>query len=545
MARFCVVFGCLIAFAGCAGAGNSLPSLTRTPSQAASTGARLQITIPRTTGTTAFARRPAYISPATQSATLDILQNGTAVSGYPQTVGLTPTSTGCSSSLASTVCTLNFDLAAGNYALTMTTYDGANGSGNVLSAAQSVPFTVLAGQNNTVTVTLGGVPTSVAFITGSAALAGSAQAGYQLDYGATGVNLSVFGLDADGNVILGPGAPTVSVTSSSTQVHVTGPSTASPNLVQLASNAQTSTATLTATVTPAAASGASPVTATVAISAPTARTLYVADIELSEVLTYDQQGDQQSLKFACSNCEEAESMAYDPADQLLYVTTSNPSVNAYNPFSGVQQSLAGGWPGFGIPMGIAYDSANGWVYVVDDLNSTVRVFDAQGNAQTLPSGAFSGLNFPAAIAYDPDNGWLYVSQDSAILAFNQEGTSETTSGGFPNLTAAPTDIVYDPGDHLLYVTNEGFQRNISEFVSTVTVYNAQGNQQTSSGGFPNLDNPVSIAYDRANALFYVVNEPPSPGSPYISVYDANGNQQTLSSGSFPNFEAPISIRALP
>jgi DNA-binding beta-propeller fold protein YncE len=540
------VLAVVVLLAGCSGGHSSLPpavpdAAQPRPSSAPNVKPRLVITIPKKTSSAS--KRPTYISPATQSATIVVDQGVTAV--LNETANLTPTSSGCTSTLASTVCTLTLALAPGSYTLTLTTYDGSNGSGNVLSAAQSVPFTIVAGQANTIAVTLGGVPVSIAFLSGSGALTGSAQAGYQLDYGATGVNLSVFGVDADGNLILGAGAPTVSVTSSSTQVRVTGPSTASPNLIQLASNAQTSPAVLTATVTPTAASGASALSDTVTINVPTAPTLYVVDIVLGEVLTYDQEGDQQSLTFGCSNCEEAESMAYDPADQLLYITTSNPSVNAYSASSGAQQTLTGGWPGFGIPEGIAYDSGNGWFYVVDDLNSTVRVFDAQGNAQTLPSGAFSGLNFPEAIAYDPDNGWLYVSQDSAILAFNQEGVSETTSGGFPNLTAAPTDIAYDPVNHWLYVTNEGFQRNISQFVSTVTAYDAQGNQQTLSGGFPNLDNPVSIAYDRANGLFYVVNEPPvTSGSPFINAYDVNGNQQTLT-GTFPNFDAPMSIRTVP
>lgn len=528
-----IVLTSVAALAGCAGAGSGVPNA---PSRAASSGARVQITIPHTTATSTAARRPAYVSPATQSATIVVNEGATVV--LDETANLTPTSTGCTSTLASTVCTLTFALAPGSYTLTLTTYDGTNGTGNVLSAAQSVAFTVVAGQANAVAITLGGVPVSVAFLSASAALTGSAQVGYQLDYGATNANLSVFGVDADGNLIFGAGAPTVSVTSSNAQVSVTGPSTASPNLVQLDSNAQTATVTLTATVTPTAASGASPVTATVAINVPTARTLYLVQLVGSSVYTYDQEGDQQTLQFYCG-CSTEQDMAYDPADQLLYVTNEAPSVNAYSASSGASQSLAGGFPGLSIPQGIVYDSGNGWLYVVDDLAGTVRAYDAQGNAQTLPGGAFPGLYFPEAIGYDPDNGLLYVTQNSTILAFNQEGTPQTTSGGFPNLTAAPTDIAYDPGNHLLYVTNEGYQYNIAQFVSTVTAYDAQGNQHTLSGGFPNLENPISIAYDRANGLFYVVNE-------YnITAYDANGNQQTLPSGAFSNLDAPTSIVAVP
>ncbi|HTW85149.1 MAG TPA: hypothetical protein VMD91_13855 [Candidatus Sulfotelmatobacter sp.] len=531
-----IVLVAVTALAGC-GAGQSVPGTHR--DAASKTRVALRITIPHASAPNQVGRRPAYVSPATQSATVDVTPQGstTPVGGYPQTVGLTPSSTGCTSSLASTVCTLTLSVGAGSYALTLTTYDGANATGNVLSAAQSVPFTVLAGQANAVAVTLGGVPAGVAFLSGSAALTGSAQAGYQLAFGATAANLSVFGVDADGNVILGAGAPAVSVTSGSAQVGVSGPATASPNLVELASNGQSAPVTLTATVTPAATSGANAVSATVVVSVPPAKTLYLVQLVGSSVYTYDQQGDQQALQFFCNGCGEAEGIAYDPVDQLVYVSTVQPSVNAYSAAGGALQPLSGGFPGLSVPQGIAYDSGNGLLYVVDDLAGTVRAYNEQGSQQTL-SGTFPGLSFPEAIGYDPDNGLLYVSQDSAILAFDQNGNPQSTSGGFPNLTAAPTGITYDTGNRLLYVSNEGYQRNIGQFVNTVTAYDAQGDQQPLSGGFPNLYNPISIAYDAANGLIYVVNEYS------INAYDAQGNQQTLS-GTFPNLDAPEAIAAVP
>jgi YVTN family beta-propeller protein len=57
-------------------------------------------------------------------------------------------------------------------------------------------------------------------------------------------------------------------------------------------------------------------------------------------------------------------------------------------------------------------------------------------------------------------------------------------GGFPNLNS-PRDIAYDPANGFLYVTN--FSNN------TVTVYDQNGNQQTLSGSFPNLNEPYGIA----------------------------------------------------
>ncbi|HTW86172.1 MAG TPA: hypothetical protein VMD91_19020 [Candidatus Sulfotelmatobacter sp.] len=188
---FCVVLG--LSLAGCGGS-RALPA----PAKSASAHQRMPVTIeidvPKASA--AAARRARYVSPATTQMTIDV-QTGCPgscadVSGYPTTVGLTPTSNGCTSTLASTSCELAIALTPGSYTLALTTADA---SGTTLSSAQQIAFTVVVGQANSVSLTLSGVPTA---ITATMPTASSP-------------DIYVATVDADGNYIVGPGAPTFTV----------------------------------------------------------------------------------------------------------------------------------------------------------------------------------------------------------------------------------------------------------------------------------------------------------------------------------------------
>lgn len=171
------------------------------------------------------------------------------------TTGLTPTSTGCESSLATTVCTFSYLLAPGSYTATITTYDEAPVGGSipagakVLSTAQGVAFTITAGQTNDVGLTLSGVPTAIAIVPFSGFTAGTL--GQTIDLIGLGAHkFMVQALDADGNTIFGAGSPTFSVASSgSLGVTLGQPSTAAPNAFSVSPPPAYSSATATVTVT--------------------------------------------------------------------------------------------------------------------------------------------------------------------------------------------------------------------------------------------------------------------------------------------------------
>jgi DNA-binding beta-propeller fold protein YncE len=532
----------LVPFVACGGGTPGVPTpLSHALAPSTNTIAtRLRINIPHTSSSTVGGKlRPAYVSSATQSAIINVTPqgSGTSVSGYPQTVNLTPTTNGCTSSLASTQCTLALAFAPGNYNVTLTTYDQTGGAGNVLSKAQSVPFTVSSGAVNAIALTLGGIPSSVQFVPVSGSLTGSVNLGFTLTTNAA-ANMMVSALDSDGNVIVGAGAPTISVASSNSgQLSITNPTTAAPNTITVTSIAQAALVTLTATVTPTASSGASTVTAS-AIVAPPLSVLplhvYVANSTNSTVTEYDQNGNQQTLSGTFANLNSPTGIAYDSANGFLYVTNSNNSaVNAVTAYdlNGNQQTLSGTFPNLSFPGSIAYNPINGFLYVTCYPSHSVTAYDKNGNQQTL-SGGFPNLSEPFGITYDFANGFIYVvNENTKVTAYDLNGNQQTLSGTFASLSN-PDGIAFDPSNSFLYVVNAA--------ISTVTAYDQNGNKQTLSGTFPNLHGPSGVSYNPSNGFLYVANS----SNNTVTAYDLNGNQQTLS-GTFPSLNDPIGIAFAP
>jgi hypothetical protein len=193
-----------------------------------------RITIPKKAASSGT-RRPTYVSPATQAMTVAI----TGPTTVNQTVALTPTSGGCASTLASTQCTLQVALAPGSYTATLTTYDGYNAgtqtaTGNVLSTGQNIAFTILAGQGNSIAIALSGIPVQLVLTPLTPLTTANGSASYHL-IGAGKHPFLVEALDADGNVIVGSGAPTftIGVPTGALTATAAQPTTASPNRFSL------------------------------------------------------------------------------------------------------------------------------------------------------------------------------------------------------------------------------------------------------------------------------------------------------------------------
>ncbi|HVA28861.1 MAG TPA: hypothetical protein VNF68_11815 [Candidatus Baltobacteraceae bacterium] len=155
--------------------------------------------------------RPEFISPSTKSLKLVVKQSRKIV--LTKTVNLTPTSTGCKTTLADSVCTLTLRLAAGSYAATASTYDAVGAKGKLLSLAVNLPFAVKAAGSNVIPLTLSGVPKSI--------VVGSDGSGHY--YAEV--------RDADGNFIVGSGMPKLKAVRSGGGkiVAFVQPSPASPN----------------------------------------------------------------------------------------------------------------------------------------------------------------------------------------------------------------------------------------------------------------------------------------------------------------------------
>jgi hypothetical protein len=188
----------------------------------------------RASSRTTLGRRAAYVSPATQSIAISFTPSG---GGTTQTFNqnLTPGSPGCTASLVSPlICAVTISILPGTYVANFTTYDDVlNGSGvpqgNVLSQNQAFSTTIVGGQNNVIDAALQGVPTSVMITALGGTATQTAANTFTIDKCFTTQQFSVLGLDADSNVIVGPGAPVVALTTTSALYSIAGPTNANPN----------------------------------------------------------------------------------------------------------------------------------------------------------------------------------------------------------------------------------------------------------------------------------------------------------------------------
>ncbi len=211
---------------------------------------------------------PDYISPATKGLTVKIA----GPTSIEKTVGLTLSATGCKSSLMTTQCTLTVPLKAcpstkNCYVATVATYDAyKNGKipkgAHQLSADQNFAFTITTGKT-LIPLTLEGLPHAVAFFpSAESSLMGSQTAGFiEPKCHARNETVSVVAVDADGNYIVGAGAPRVSLQSSDKAQLAVSKSRSSPNDFVLSPPKAPAypygnhAIVLTATVTPGANSG--------------------------------------------------------------------------------------------------------------------------------------------------------------------------------------------------------------------------------------------------------------------------------------------------
>jgi hypothetical protein len=176
--------------AACSGGGHATPA----PGAAKASGTgelAFSIVIPKAATSTSTARRPAYVSPSTQSVAFQI------GSSAPQVVALTPGSAACPSSGPGYTCTVDLSVPAGNgETLSVTTYASTNGSGTALSQ-NTLVVNIVADQNNPVNVTLNGVAASLGLNAAPASVTEGT---------ASTVNVTWSAQDANGNTIVGPGS---------------------------------------------------------------------------------------------------------------------------------------------------------------------------------------------------------------------------------------------------------------------------------------------------------------------------------------------------
>jgi hypothetical protein len=199
----------LALLAACAGHdGGAIPNSGGAPTQRRNAEARFTIKVPKKRPRRHRIKRPGYVSTYTNSLKLTIVPAAGGAAVVSKTVNVTPSSVGCATVSGSTMCSFVESLPPGSYVVSVEAYDGLGGAGNLLSAAQRVPFTALAGNANTVALTLSGVAHTLV-AQGPAPAVRVFDSGMRL-YGAGSQPFTLTAKDSDGESIVGPGAPRLS-----------------------------------------------------------------------------------------------------------------------------------------------------------------------------------------------------------------------------------------------------------------------------------------------------------------------------------------------
>ncbi len=385
--------------AGCSSGGSSgsgsVPTLPANgaPQAGGTANAQVSIVIPALTAAQAL-RRAQYISPSTQSLSF------AAATGSPVVVALTPTSPGCTSGTSGTTCTVNVPLPVGaNQQFVVATYANTAGTGTALST-NKITASIVAGQANPISISLGGVPATVALVVTSPVPS----------VAATSVPVTVNVKDAAGNTIVGSqpfsdangNAVTIALADSDT----TGATTLSPATLTAPGNATLAYDNYFQPTSVTLSAGSSTVTTATAQIAFTAKPIIFAYAAGAENGTAD------PVTFGPSTGIESQARRG--------ATAARRNVQSYNPTTGIQRlgnllltsstsapyslgtNSSSSSTGFGNLNDVIYDygtnqlqtmpgvgmatAPNGHAYFTEWYNNQPGIFDA-GTTPAWPAGS--------------------------------------------------------------------------------------------------------------------------------------------------------------
>jgi hypothetical protein len=517
MIRIGALLVALAVLAGCAGRSDLTPPGAAAPSATHKVAATIRIHVPKHAK---HARvrvvrkgKPRYVSAATQGMTIAIAGPTTV----NETVGLTPTSTGCASTATDTTCTLTITLApcvSGNcYTATISTFDDVSctpacsipGGANELSTAQRVAFGVTAGQSNAISLTLSGVPTQLALVPNSIFTTMSVNG----TLGTTDVDLIGLGahpfivqaLDADGNLIVGPGSPAYSVAQTGGSLSVTIAPPGSTNVFALtppgAFTSNTATLAVQASYAGQATDGCAQPSAncTLLVTAHMLQMLAVASetggcCTTGDVTLYTL-GDSQPFVSLENDVAQPIAITADPSGNVyvgnsngvielpagstvvsgsfnLNPTPANVTALTVDPSGNLFAALVGSsnfavdefTPGVSAPSRVITSGllqpraltcdANGRLYVLNELGATVTEYDPASTSPAVTISGFGGVQgLAVASGATPD---LYVADFSDELVRRFPYGSSVSDGAVGAAGSTPKSVALDQAGNV-YASN--------------------------------------------------------------------------------------------
>ena len=236
------------------------------------------------------------------------------------------------------------------------------------------------------------------------------------------------------------------------------------------------------------------------------RVLYIDDLQFPGLTAINATNWAYTFVVCKGASTYAQASVYDPANNELYVACYGGSnyVAVVNPTSKAVVATVS----VPSPLVLAYDSANNDIYVGSDNPqsggfSPVSVISGATNTLVATiAGSFNGPNIPNQILYNPANNDLYVTNNNAPNYLTV--ISGTTNTLVTNIQLAPVGgggagaAVYDPSNHDIYVhapLNAG--TDSVEAISTSNVIVAKITPGCGSG-----TDELQLAYDSANGNLY-------------------------------------------
>ncbi|WP_393971087.1 PEGA domain-containing protein [Oxyplasma meridianum] len=217
---------------------------------------------------------------------------------------------------------------------------------------------------------------------------------------------------------------------------------------------------------------------------------------------------------------DPQGMAYDPFNGYMYVADlANNIVFAVSSNGSIQALISVGQQ----PYGVAFDPINRMLYVTDsDSNSEIQGYPQESNVSIINTMTNSVVKnvvpgrLPEGIAYDPADGYIYVSNYLSGNVSVLNPANESIIASLPSIIngqKGSIDMVYDPVLQQMISINE-----ISAQDQTINYNSASGYAAPFiySGGSPN-----DIAYDSMNNQIYVADKTNN-----ILVYSINGSMIT-------------------
>lgn len=474
------------------------------------------------------AERSHFLSPSTKSAEIAIKgRPGCHDCSAPVTLdlGLLPTSKGCDYTSKGIKCTVRIKLKPGSYTGALTTYDGPPGCQsaltrcNVLSLNQRFPLTIAPGKVKVPQIVLTGVPHDVTYVDVDASAAIDRNPGSG-EFGMVGPHakgrVELYARDYDGNLILGPGAPSFAATTgggfgatvSGNVLLLTAPAVMQPTKEVLTISAHSSgCSALGANCTLTGSLQFQPLIA-VAESANNAVAIYTSHVV-------------QRLPFATvqSGVTNPRAVAFDDAGHL-FVANANATVTEYAP-PYTSGPIATFTSGLKSPVALAAGS-NGDLAIGDAFTDAVYVF-APTSTKAIAAIALSGV--PTSVLFDAANG-LWMASSGQVQRYPQPytGTPNALLNG-SNGISEPVSIAIDAAGTLTVADSTGgvveaFQPPYSGGPSAQVSY-SNPTQVLASGSLVTVCGRGDILLLDSGSLNTNVDIPISDGGTQICAMDAS------------------------